>query len=430
MKKFIAILFSAMLVFGLAASVYAADLKFGGDAYVEGVMRHGYDLDGTNNSDDDYRYWDQRVRLKFDAVLENGIEVRTRLRVSDAKWNGATETRLGDNYWSTKADPTAARTVLTDGVSTDYAYLHVPIGPVTVDAGHMLASWGLGFWGWNTEVDRVVASLKLGTATLGGFVRKDTELLQGDNEGDQDSYSLFAKINPNDSTEAGVIAVYTQNQPNNNDDHPLQDGWTVDAYGKTKMGIVTLMSEMVFKTGFMFATGTEALTVDGAAYTHNNGWNNQFGGKVAAVVDLAPVTVTGAFAIATNNFVADNDFTPTYFFGTSDNPLAIMEFQSMDEDRTTWALVGMGSYKISDTMTAGAKIAYAELGMTVEDGRQDGDGDLFSITEFDASFDYQISKSTKYTVGAVLGVTGSVPESMSTYDDNIYGMFHKLAISF
>jgi hypothetical protein len=447
LKRFIAILLGTIFVLGLAATVYATELKFGGDAFVEGVWRDGYDLNGTQNADDDYRWWGQRVRLKFDAIVENGIEVRTRLRVSDAVWNGATRTKCGDTSFTavdnqtTEYNGAVTSQSTCNNVTTDYAYLHVPIGDATIDVGHMLASWGNGFWAWNAEVDRVVLQYKLGdTVTVGAYIKKDTELLQGDNEGDQDSYSLFVNVKPSDATKFGVITVYSQNQPNDTAnrydeaseatgaDYEKQDGVQFDAYFNTKMGSVTLMSEAAYLTGHMFSTTNS-----------NDGWNDQFGCFVAGVVDLSPVTLTLATAYANNLFNADNDFKPTYFFGVAENPLAIMDFQSIDEDRSTIAFVVGVDMKATDNLTVGGKMAYASFGVTGDvtdntdgttDSNQDGNGDYFEIVEFDLGMTYQIAKSTSYTIGMAYGIPTNVPEFMSQTDDQIVGMFHKLAISF
>lgn len=462
MKRFFAIMLSAMFVLGLAASVYAAELKIGGDAYVEGVMRTNYDMNSRERKDDDYRWWEQRYRLKLDAILENGIEVRTRLRISDAIWDGNAETRLGDSGASSStntANPTAKKksTSPTNGVSTDYAYLHVPIGAVTIDAGHQLASWGLGFWIWDEERDRVNIKYAVNSQfTVGGIIQKDKEEMIANNKGDKDSYIVYALAKPDDKTDGGIIVVYTQDQPNRTseatEDHPKQDGWQVDVFGSTKNGNMTFKTEAAYKTGAMFATTTggknaehcESFGVKRGAC----GWNNQFGAVVLGIVDLSPIVITAGATTAVNGFVADNDFAPTYFFGTNNNPLAIADFQSFQNDRTTWATKVNVDYKVNDALTVGGRAAYAWIGLNSQDLVDGGASaedtstargshhDYFSIAELDGTIKYQISKSTDYTIGVAYGIPlHNVPATQAalgfgTEDDKIFGAFHKLSIKF
>lgn len=390
MKKFIAILISAMFVLGLSASVYAADLKFGGDAFVIGYTEN-WDMSDTGDDDYDKAAWGQRVRLKFDAILENGIEVRTRLRVSDARWDGATDTKLGDNGFTGSNG--------TTGVTPDYAYIHVPVGAVTFDVGHQLQSWGNGFWAWNAEGDRVAFSFKANDMiTLGGYVRKDVELYAADNEGDKDSYSLYIKAMPAEGSELGFITVFT------NDDSIDETGWAFDAYGKTKISNIALKGEAVLKAG-------ELNSVED---------HNPFGMFVAADFDVAPVLVHVAGALATNRFTADNDFKPTFFFGTSDNPIALMDFGSMADNATTAAILASVAFKVNEPITITGLVAYADFG-NADDATGDN-VDYGNITEFDASFNYQIAKSTAYTIGLAYGVDDE--------DNSVFGAFHRLAVSF
>lgn len=424
MKKLVLMFMCSMFMLGIASWAQAAELRFGGDAYVEGIWQDNYDLDGTNNADDDYRWWDQQVRLKFDAVLENGIEVRTRLTVSDAKWNGATETRLGDTAYSKPTGPEGS-----DGVTPDYAYLHVPIGRFTVDAGHMLDFWGNALISWDFETDRVVLAYKPNEAmTYALYIQKDGELIQADNEGDLDTYALSFEHQLSEGNIYGITASYTQDQPDSGADHPLQDGWIADMYWNVQSGRFSVLSEAAVKSGAMFATPESG-----------DGWNNQYGGFITHSVDISPLMLSLTGAVAANYFEADDDFMPTELFGDQ-GYIPLMNFKSLDEDRTSW-LVALGAdMAVSDALTVGGKLAYTYMGMTdLEDPRSsddapgeglDGDDNHFSIAEIDASLSYEISKGVTYNIHAVYGIPTSVPEGWTKYDDNLFGMAHSLEIEF
>ena len=421
-----------MFVLGLASSVFAADIRLGGDAYVVGVWTNNYDL--SDDGRDDSRYWAERVVLKLDAVLENGIELRTAFDVvGDIN---------GPNYWGHDFNNYPGKPSTSDNsfdtvqsVESEYAYLHVPIGAVVVDAGHMLTSWGDGFDSFETPADRVKLTYKVNDmVTLSGYVRKDWERLSSDyGKGDMNTYNVVVEVTPNDSTKAGLGVYFTQDEEDytvhrfviwegiGDGPYHLGDTWKFDGYVNTKVGPVAIMSEMVYKTANKQYDMTEGLS----SGERKKQSINQFGGFILAQGNVAPVTLTGAFAWASNLYSADNDFQPTLLFGTRNNPVAFMDFQSMANDRTTWAALGAVDFKPNDATTLHGLIAYASVG---DPGKK---AKALDLVELDATMKYQISKSTAYTIGATVGLPSNVPSDMfDGNDDVIFGAFHKLSISF
>ncbi|MCK5505000.1 MAG: hypothetical protein KAJ10_07540, partial [Thermodesulfovibrionia bacterium] len=154
MKRSFIILLSMMFVLGSFAAVFADDggmdsvrsavagskVVIGGDAYVEGYWLGNHDLDSDTDADD--RFWNQRVRLKIHAAI-GSVEVRTRLTTDDKEWNGGLNTGGGSTVACTGdgdgdgdffGDPENLDLECessNNGIFVDYAYLHVPIGPVT-----------------------------------------------------------------------------------------------------------------------------------------------------------------------------------------------------------------------------------------------------------------------------------------------------------
>ena len=134
MKKYFVVLLSLMFVlsaFTFAGaddagmdSVRAAQpgtkVILGGDAAIRGIWQKNYDMD-SNADDADNRFFDERVRLKIDVDAGDGIALKSRIILfGDA--NGDEVVLDGDN--TARHDYTV-----------DYAYIHVPIASVAIDAG-------------------------------------------------------------------------------------------------------------------------------------------------------------------------------------------------------------------------------------------------------------------------------------------------------
>ncbi len=439
MKKFIAIILGTMFVLALAGSVYAADLRVGGDAYVEGVWTDNYGgMPGEipngatfdKNERSDSRYWAERVVLKLDAVLENGIELRTAYDVVGgfkypAPW--------GEAYSSSN---NLFATTYNDGFMTEYAYIHVPLGKFTVDAGHMLSSWGDGFDSFETPCDRLKVYYKVNdTVTVAGYVRKDYESFSVDNgKGDTDTYELEAVVTPDAATKAGLALYFTQDQQDKSFDDrgPVSRSrttWKADVFANTKVGPVAVMSEFAYRSANKSYDPSNS-AADSQGYVNGFG---QFGGFVLVQGDVAPVTLTGAVAFATNGYAADDDFQPTLLFGTRNNPVALMDFQSLGRRSTTWAALAAADFKANDCTTLHGLLAYASLGDGLGDVAEHPDADkALGLVEADATVKYQISKSTAWTVGATIGIPTVVPHEtvFDGHNNNVYGAFQRLSVSF
>ena len=436
MKKFIAIILGTMFVLALAGSVYAADLRIGGDAYVQGTWTNNYGTvlgEGTfdNGYRSDQRMWGERVVLKLDAVLENGIELRTAYDVVGG-FNGPTP-------WGVVFSKSTNDFATTEDFANEYAYIHVPMGNFTVDAGHMLTSWGDGFDSFETPADRIKLYYKVNDMlTVAGYIRKDTETFSVDSgKGDTDTYEVEAVAKPNAATTTGVAVYYTQDQQDKSFEergpYHFLDTWKVDGFLNTKVGPVVVMSELVYRTA------NKAFIDD---HDYKNGFG-QFGGFALAQADVAPVTLTGAVAFASNGYVADDDFQPTLLFGTRNNPVALLDFQSVGSTATTWAALVAADFKANDCTTLHGLVAYASIGDGTGDVHANHLGEVapdgsraLGLIELDATVKYQISKSTAWTVGATMGIPTSVPGQTVFSDDgkatrdNIYGAFQKLSVSF
>jgi hypothetical protein len=344
---------------GQTMAVPGTIIQISGDARVRGIWQINYDLD--SDVDVDNRYWDQRARFNVDAATIGGVELRTRLTLSTASGS-----KSGQYAWD--------GTLNGQDVTWDWAYLHIPVGGISVDVGNQRSNWGLKFFTWDTPKDRLKVNIPAGPGTLVLFTDKDNdtfnEIVGTDNLTDKDSYGVAYVGKAGDLT-VGAIGIYT------NDATPTVDasGFAVDAYLNGPVGPVGLAAEVVYKGGDL---------------NENAAGDSRYGGFVLATLGLDVATIGGAIAFTDNGYVADNDWTPTLFFGTL-QPTAMLNY-GQGADSMLTGLV-FASFKAGDAGTATVKAAYVDVSEWAANG-QDG-----NLAEIDAGYTHQITKNINLDFG-------------------------------
>ncbi len=368
MKKYLAIILGMLLVLAMAA-VASAETKFtmNGDARVRGTWQSDYDFD--NDADADKRWWDYRIRLAIDAVADGGTSVHTRLSLTD--WN---------KTW-TGAGTAGSMHETTTGL--DYAYINVPLGNgVTATLGKVIVGWGKGFWAENNRAYRLLLGKQFGDTKVVVFTQKSLEtspgsgaIVSGDkNLDDNDAYSILA-IHKTKNLTVGGIYVYAKV----NASTPTADGHAFNAYFDGKSGAINYFGEFVYTTG----KANEKADANGSL-------KKPYGGFVHLDYTMGNVTLVGAVALAQNGFISDDNFHPTYFYGTG-GPVTTGALNFGANGDTT-AILGAAIFKASNDLSLMGKLAYASV-------------DKFSSTqvdvnlvELDLGLTYKINKSTTYNI--------------------------------
>ena len=391
MKKLLVLVLSIMLVAGAFTAVYASDggmdsvrsavsdskIVIGGDARVRGTCRINYDLD--DDADDDSCKWDQRVRLKITAQITGGVEVRVRLTAGNGDWNG------GMNTGST--------------VVTDYAYIVVPVGTVTIEAGRQPFSWGNKFLVWDARVDRLEIVAGLDTATVGVFADKLVESYgpEGILDNDVNDYGVYAVYNAND-VEAGVVVVFRKNDVMDD-----SDGIYGSLYANVDVSGVSVSAEVA-------ARGDDAFYL-------NADEDTQYGGFVSASMAMDALTVGALGAFTLNGYVADTHFTPSLFIGT-DQPSAMLDFGDMGDTLLGAVFAG---YQATPELNVSAVLAYVSW-----EGYPDSDTIDASAFEVDANLTYNLAKNTTYSAG--IGYLS--PDDLSSADDAAITVVNAIKVYF
>ena len=443
MKKSLIVLLSMVFVLSAFAIVFADDagvdsvkvapegvkVTISGDAYVRGIWQSNFDMDdreetaAITNTDDDKRYWDQRVRLKITADVGEGVELRTRLSTGDDTWNGA--------------DNTGGNTGDAGDLYVDYAYLHIPVGPVTLDLGRQKSKWGNKLLDTGNSKDRAKLSVNFGGTTVGTYVDKVTEDIEatvattgatptGKNTDDVDDYGIFV-IHKADVFEGGVQAIiYEDNR--NNEGNPSKDnnqnGTRGSAYVKVNVARVAVKAELALKNGGIYETTDKDGNIN----------ETQWGGFASVEGGPEKVTISGLVAFTRNGYVADKHFTPTVMIGT-DNPTAMADFGKNPDTSAAYdgaqdsflAVVGVDG-KIMQGLSIYGKAAllvmdayennFASTTSVIEDSAQ--------AFELDAGLEYQIAQNTTYNID--FGYM--FPSDITAQDDEVMALAHSISISF
>ena len=151
MKKLIVAAAGLMLAGAMVSTASAdAGVSFTGDARTRAFYQQDY-----NFIDSDTSNWNSRVRLKMKAESKGGAWAIARVRMADAKWDGAQD--------QTKA------TAQGSNIYTDYAYMGTPIadGPVSIEGGLMpfnITTWSI--WDIRTDAANVAYKSDMTTATF------------------------------------------------------------------------------------------------------------------------------------------------------------------------------------------------------------------------------------------------------------------------
>lgn len=384
MKRLIAV--CACIAGALLTSPHAAraaEFEMGAAMEISGVMRSDLDLDAdTYTQGDDDAFWYHDVTIAMTGRITETASVYMSLSLLDRNW--------GDPGTS------GAQAVMFDD---DVAYATFAIAPVTVTAGRMMDDFGVGFKYLGNPVDRFrvdyAASEMVG---VGIFTDKLDDGAFSGNVGDADRYGVIAETSVGD-VKMGAQYIHT------NDRYNDLTGGEADVYATGAQGGIGYFLEAVYQAGSLYENCGVGIAC------------KPMGGVIGVSMDMAPMSVGVAFAYATDNFAADDEFAPTLFFGT-DQDTAIMDFMALP-DESIMALVLNADYAVSDALSAGARVAYADGVASISGPTVTG-----SVVEADVYAEYTVVDGITWSVGAGY----LVPSDITVADDPAMVAIHTISI--
>ena len=366
MKKYISTALALAMVGAMAASASAAEVTIGGDMRVRGISHDDY---GT-----DYERYDQRVRLTVKAAAAGGASVNLRFRTdgNNGMWNGGANTGAADN-----------------GMYTDYAYITVPVGSVTINAGRQMDAWGHRLDAFEDAVDRLAFSTKMGDVDVTAYADKTAE--DTFNNDDDDAYGVVLE------TKVAGADVALELVRDIDDAADTEDS-TIGLMVNTDVAGVAVNSEIAYTDPDTPVPGQE----------------NPMGIMVSGATKMGAIDAKLLVAVTEDGFIMDNHFHPTEQYGRA-YPIARAE---LGADGDSVLIAASASYKVSDKMTVGATLANTEVDIP---GNNDG-----TIFELDGSLKYKIADNVSYSASVMFCDS----DDMGFADDSFSGMVHTLNISF
>jgi hypothetical protein len=382
MKKIIASAAGLMLAGAMASSAVAAEagVTFKGDARARFYLQEEYKSAESTDT-----HWNSRVRLQWKATSKGGAYAIGRFRLADATWDGTQQT-------AAKGEGT--------NLKVDKAYIGVPFGPVTVEAGLMYRSW-TPFTVYDVLRDSLLLKYQEGNTNLLAYFDMVDEYVEDaegnvdpadqNNDDDIQTYGVWLGQKFSDALDMVAAAQYTSN------DQSDAEGFAGTIQLNGNMGVAQITGELAYREGDLQGTDDDGL-----------------GGYVSVTAPAGPASLTGVLGFTQDGYVADGDFGP--FIMLSDySQIATGNLIGAGGDTFFAALTG--DFKATEKLTLGATLAYADI-------------DAYTATQVDDSA-FEIGATAAYAVtdGAKLkGVIGYLDFDEADY--NPFGFGLSLEISY
>jgi len=326
MKKVIAVAAGLMLTGALVTTASAA-VSFSGDARVRGYYETDYDFGRTvpipdtglrTRTDEKDVKANSRYRVKINADAKGGAYVRSRIKIGD-----------GTHGVGGKTD-----------VTTDYMYVGVPMGPITVEGGRMPANL-TKFFLWDRRHDMIIGKWANDMTGVQFWYHKIAE--NGDLINDDDVTGYYGLLTQKFAGDWGltVAGAYV-------DDSTPTDlsGFTGTIGFGGPAGPVILAGEFSYKNADLQV-----------------GEDDGYGGYLEAGMDFGATSVKLNGGWAQDGFSADDDFGFIMLGGASSiTPGAVDtfgDFNGVTSD-TTW-LGGTVGFKASEALSLTGILAYAKF---------------------------------------------------------------------
>jgi len=387
MKKVIAAAAGLMLVGAMVGTASAA-VSFNGDARARYYFQQDY---GSVNAarGAKYNFWNSRVRIQARATAEGGAYAVGRLNYGEGTWDGGN---------SGTGDATITK-----------AYIGVPMGPVTLEAG-----------------------------------RRGFDLLNGTKFLFEDSTQDGAKLwmNATDTVELGLIFLNNYEAVSNGDitddnDIAHYGGWAKMAFGGMNVKIAGLyrvddvnrggvdeegvaLSEDTggFFGGIEFMGPAGPLALSGAIAMDDTGEDREdtgYGGFLQGGMDFGGTSAALNVGFTSDGYVADGDFGFIMIGGGSQiTPIAVGALGD-----TYWIGVPI-SFAVSESLVLKANLVYGDF---------DTGGDAFEISG-KATYTISDGATVDFIAGYLAYSADSDLDLDEETDDDPFGMGISFNVTF
>ena len=321
MKKLI-VATSGLMLLGAMVSSASGAVSMGGDARAR--WQFSQYSDATDATENDERF-SSRIRVKFNAEAKGGAYAKVRLRMADAVWDGTNQTRArgeGSNLY------------------TDWAYIGVPVGSVTLEAGLMPIDL-TKFSSWDERADMVSVKWAGDMTTLQFWYMKNAEYTNAatDTIDDEDVNTMaliFEQTYPCKSsiTAAGFFT----------DDQTAADesGFSGFIHINSPIGPVTVEAEFAYVEGDVYGRQDDGL-----------------GGYIQGGMNFGAASLAINTGFTKDGYVADDDFGFLMVGGDTAITMSATQFVGQDGD-TFWA-GGICGFKMSEDLSLQGNLVYVDV---------------------------------------------------------------------
>lgn len=238
-----ALAIAALLAAPAAHSAVAVD--FNGEFEANAV-----NLDNDAPGQEDGRGIRQLLRLGANIKLDDGVQIVTRMNLSNREWSGdrsrpnIDSDSIDDAFIDGAYSPDAA-----DNVTLDLGYLQLPLGPGILRIGRQESNWGNCFVSCDDRRDRIQYVTRLGGTNIGlGYDKRDEGQFGPGPDADDDrtGYYGFAvgQLGP---VVAGLLIYHVRYD--DNFAAPMGDGTVtlVSPYFQTKVAGIDLSGTFAYQ---------------------------------------------------------------------------------------------------------------------------------------------------------------------------------------
>lgn len=361
-----ALAIAALLAAPAAHSAVAVD--FNGEFEANAV-----NLDNDAPGQEDGRGILQLLRLGANIKLDDGVQIVTRMNLSNREWSGDRSVPAIDGAYS----PDAA-----DNVTLDLGYLQLPLGPGILRIGRQESNWGNCFVSCDDRRDRIQYVTRLGGTNIGLGYDKRVEGKFGpepDADDDQTGYYGFAvgQLGP---VVAGLLIYHVR----------YDDNFTDPITGSPIMGdgTVTLVSPY-------FQTKVAGIDLSGTfAYQNMDpgqvSLDDRLGAYLRAGYDFGVAKVEGQL-VWTDGYAPNQGFDSfsSMINNSPENKNSALSVASIGADTIGFAARVYGN--VTEQLKLVAAAGVYDDGDAVERGYRGRDDKL---TFFDLQAHYQVTPST------------------------------------
>ena len=393
-----------------------AELILKGDARVRYIVENNYLFGNLDGSAVDT--WDSRVRLVFDARSKGGAYAIGRFRMADARWDGTQQTGArgeGSN------------------LRVDMAYIGVPIGSATVEAGYMKSNV-TRFLEYDQDQDQMTVAWDMYGSQWTAIYRVSDE--------SENSRSEIDRINDNDRITYGAIVkkefsngyrgqanlFYVDDQRDEmttGEFLPAESGFFWSLLLEGDHGKFSYETELAFKSSDLRQSRDESgFIINQPNIDLGDGW----GWYIAGTYELDAFTTTLNIGMTLDGYEADNDFGWIMTGNSNNEPIAVIA-QVGEAGDWFWVAPSL-RYPVTEKLDLGGNLVWVSVDAT----DTDDDTTLSFKNLYEVSFDllYKITDGVGFTWKAGL----LIPELEGSFrgedpsEDTAFGTYARLQVNF